>query len=441
MQLPGLFPLFPLFPQPKEQTVNGLPTLEQEALHGPAGEYALAVEPYTEACPTAVLVSVLVAFGNAAHRNAFMPVGGQTHYANEFALLVGPTATARKGESMQLGVRPIEQANPDWSNCLLGGFGSGEAIVDAVRDPTVGTVDGEEKVLDQGVSDKRLFVFEEELAHVIAVAGRDGSTLSSLWRKAWDGRRLENRTKARRLTATGAHVSALAGITPEELVRRMPETEYANGFMNRFLIVAVRRTRQLPSPPRIPPEFDSEWAERFGQALAYVRKGGAGAMHRAKAAELLWQEAYCDELSVERPGLAGAVCSRAEAHTLRLSMLYALLDCSRSIRYEHVQAALALWHYCERSAYLIFGDRLGDPIADAIVTELRERGRLTRTEANDLFGGHVKAGRLDEAFAVLTRLGQAYSVVESTNGRPLTVLFPCGKSELSGKSDGGKGER
>jgi hypothetical protein len=408
--------------------MNDLPQLEPEALHGPAGEYALAVEPYTEACPVAVLVSVLVAFGNAAHRNAFMPVGGQTHYANEFALLVGPTATARKGESMQLGVRPIEQANPEWHECMLGGFGSGEAVVDAVRDAVV-VLDGDEEKTEPGASDKRLLVFEEELAHVIAVAARDGSTLSSLWRKAWDGRRLENRTKVRKLTATDAHVSALAGITPEELVRRMPETEYANGFMNRFLIVAVRRTRQLPSPPRIPPDFDDEWAERFGQALAYVRKRGAGAMQRAKAAELLWQEAYRNELSVERPGLAGAVCSRAEAHALRLSMLYALLDCSRSIRHEHVQAALALWRYCEQSAYLIFGDRLGDPIADAILAELRERGRLTRTEVSAIFGRHRKAGELDLALALLIRLSLVRTVTEATDGRAVTVLFPCEISE------------
>jgi hypothetical protein len=111
-----------------------VPKLEQDALHGLAGEYAQAVAPYTEACPAAVLVATLVAFGNAVNRNAFMPVGGTTHYVNEFALLVGPTATSRKGDSMQLGIRPIEQANPEWRDCLLGGFGSGEAVVDAVRD-------------------------------------------------------------------------------------------------------------------------------------------------------------------------------------------------------------------------------------------------------------------------------------------------------------------
>ncbi|MGH3077236.1 MAG: DUF3987 domain-containing protein [Gaiellaceae bacterium] len=410
-----------------------LPVLEPAALHGPAGEYALAVAPYTEACPAAVLVSSLVAFGNAVNRNVFVPTGATTHHTNEFVLLVGPTAIGRKGDGMTIGIRPIELANPEWRECLLGGFGSGEAVVEAVRDAKRELDDeGNEKVVEAGAADKRLLVFEEELGHVIAVASREGSTLSSLWRKAWDGRRLENRTKGRRLIATDAHVSALAGITPEELLRKMPETEFANGFMNRWLVVLVERARLLPDPPRIPPAFDEEWSGRFAEALAYTRRSGAGMMKRVGAAKHLWDRAYREELSIRRDGLAGAICARAEAHTLRLSMLYALLDRSKTIRYEHVEAALALWRYCEQSAYMIFGHRLGDSTADAILDELR-RGELTRTDVNNLFGGHRKAGELDRALALLVRQRLAIVEERKTGGRLLTVYAPAEKAEEAEK--------
>jgi Protein of unknown function (DUF3987) len=411
--------------------VNGLPTLAPEALHGIAGEYATAVQPYTEAPTVAVLATTLVSFGSAVGRNAFVPVGGVTHYVNENVLLVGPTAIGRKGDAMQLGIRPIERANVEWRECQLGGFGSGEAIVDAVRDPTIVLEGDEEKVVDRGAADKRLLVHEEELSHVIAVAGRDGSTLSSLLRKAWDGRRLENRTKGHRLIATGAHVSALAGITAEELVRKMPDTEYANGFMNRFLVVAVRRVRSLSRPPAIPATFDRDWSEAFREALAFTRKRGAGAMTRADDGNELWDRAYVEELSVERPGLAGAVCARAEAHALRLSMIYALLDCSREIRRVHVEAALAFWRYCEQSAFMIFGDRLGDPAADTIREELRVSGELSRWEISNLFGRHRSAAALDRALLELVRLGLVREEQRATEGRPVTVYFPREESEVS----------
>ena len=62
---------------------------------------------------------------------------------------------------------------------------------------------------------------------------------------------------------------------------------------------------------------------------------------------------------------------RAEAQTMRLACLYALLDRSEKVRAEHLVAALALWTYCEASARWIFGDELGDPVADEILDALR----------------------------------------------------------------------
>jgi hypothetical protein len=410
--------------------MNELPKLEPEALHGIAGEYAAAVQSYTEAPIVGILAGTLVSFGSAVGRSASVPVGGVVHYPNEFGLLVGPTATARKGDAMQLGLRPVELAIPAWRDRQLGGFGSGEAVVDAVRDPDTRLEGDEEKIVDVGVTDKRLLVHEEELSHVIAVAGREGSTLSSLLRKAWDGRRLENRTKGRRLIATGAHISALAGITAEELVRKMPDTEYANGFMNRFLVVSVARARTLSRPPKIPATFDRDWGEAFREALQFAH-AQPGEMIRADDGNDLWDRAYVDELSVDRPGLAGAVCARAEAHALRLSMIYALLDCSREICEEHVAAALAFWRYCEQSAFLIFGDRLGDPVADTIRHEVRVRGELTRWEANNLFGRHRSAAELDRALLELIRLGLIREEQRATEGRPVTVYLPCEESEES----------
>jgi Protein of unknown function (DUF3987) len=339
-------------------------------------------------------------------------------------LLVGPTATSRKGEALRLGIRPVRLADNAWGARVSRGFGSGEAIVWEVRDPTRGLDDdGNEIDLEAGTEDKRLLIYEDELAHVLAVAAREGSTLSSLIRSAWDGTRLENRTKARKLLATDAHVSVLAAVTPEELRRRVPATEIANGFLNRFCLVAVERSQKLAEPPPIPGSVEAEYVRALTAALGFARRK-AGLMSRDQPARERWAKAYEEELSVDRFGLVGAACSRAEAHALRLSMLYALLDRSKTIGLAHVEPALALWRYCERSALLVFGDRLGDPVADAIVDALEQAGDggLTREEVRDVFSRHRSGAELDVAFDHLLAAGRVRIETEPIGGRPVTRI-------------------
>jgi hypothetical protein len=70
--------------------------------------------------------------------------------------------------------------------------------------------------------------------------------------------------------------------------------------------------------------------------------------------------------------LLGAICGRAEAQTVRLALIYAVLDGSDGvIKLPHLKAALALWRYYEASVLYVFGDSLGDPIADTILAALR----------------------------------------------------------------------
>ena len=88
-------------------------------------------------------------------------------------------------------------------------------------------------------------------------------------------------------------------------------------------------------------------------------------MRRDDQARDLWGRVY-PELSDGKPGLLGAVTSRAESQVMRLACVYALLDCSAEIRVEHLNAALAVWQYCHDSARFIFGDSLGDPTANEI---------------------------------------------------------------------------
>jgi hypothetical protein len=103
---------------------------------------------------------------------------------------------------------------------------------------------------------------------------------------------------------------------------------------------------------------------------------------------------------------------------LRLSVLYAVLDRAPSIRPAHLEAALAVWAYCEQSVLHLFGPRLGHPVADAILDALRRSGRLTRTQIRDLFTRHKGADQIEAALGTLAQANLARRTVRETGGRP-----------------------
>ena len=150
-----------------------------------------------------------------------------------------------------------------------------------------------------------------------------------------------------------------------------------------------------------------------------------------RTARECWIAAY-DELSRGEPGLAGAATARAEAHTVRLALLYALLDCSDVIRLEHLEAALAFWAYSAASARWVFGDSIGDPTADEIWTLARDRhDGITRTEVSNLFSRNKKAREIDRALQALIDAGrlERATIRDPRNDRTLTVWRPA--SELT----------
>src|SRR5262249_32437261 len=147
------------------------------------------------------------------------------------------------------------------------------------------------------------------------------------------------------------------------------------------------------------------------------------AVRRDDAAREIWRGVYSD-LSAERPGLTGALLARAEAHVLRLSMLYAVLDCSPLIRPEHLLAAIAVWDYAEASARYVFGDSLGDPVADELLRLLRtSKDGMSRTQIRDHFGRHQMGERIGRSLALLLENNLAYSKVVQTGGRPAEWWF------------------
>ncbi len=105
---------------------------------------------------------------------------------------------------------------------------------------------------------------------------------------------------------------------------------------------------------------------------------------------------------------------------MRMACIYAALDGCHQVRIEHLKAGLAVWRYCEDSARYIFGDALGDSVADAILDALRATGEqgLTRWEIYEQLGHHRSRERIGLALSVLADAGLATVTKEETGGRP-----------------------
>jgi hypothetical protein len=150
---------------------------------------------------------------------------------------------------------------------------------------------------------------------------------------------------------------------------------------------------------------------------------GAGELRWGESAKKIWVEVY-EELSEGEPGLFGAATSRAEAHVLRISAIYAAMDHSRTIEAEHLKAGLAVWEYAEASARYVFGEATGDPVADKILGALRRRPEgMSKTEISQLFGGHRRADRIEVSLSALEQQGLIRSETKATGGRSVERWF------------------
>lgn len=386
----------------------GWPTPPVPAVyHQLLGEIVERIAPHTEADPIAILTQLLIAFGAAAGRGAWFTVEATRHHPNEFMLLVGDSSKARKGSSWDHVRRLIAAADPSLEHRVLTGLSSGEGLIWSVRDPSGP---------DPGISDQRLLVIEPEFAAVLKTSAREISTLSPTLRSAWDGRPLAILTRTAPARATGAHISLIGHITREELRRHTTTIELANGYLNRFLLIACRRQRLLPEGGDQNPLHGSGLDRRLAAAIQHAQR--AGPLRLDDDARALWHDAY-QRLAQPQPGILGQVTARAEAHTIRVALLYALTDSAKQISPQHLTAALALQDYATRSAAWALTGATGQPLAEQIHAALQAHpGGLTRSQISDVLNHNQPAGQLDHALRALQNTGRATVTQIPTGGRP-----------------------
>jgi len=420
---PGIF-----FPNP----------MHEAAFIGPIGRWAKLILPRTEASVENLLMSGLIAFGNALGRSCFYEIGSTKHYPNEFLLIVGQTAKARKGTGLSEAKALMRELDPDWAKYRVkSGLASGEGLIHQIRDEKRAkqpvreggrVVDYQDVIVDEGVQDKRLLLVEEEFSRVLKISKREDNTVSDVIRLAWDSEILQVTAKKAGEIASDPHVSIIGQITREEFGSVVSPTDISNGLLNRFLFCAVHRSKLLPIQPPAPDPSQLGAIVAELKAVIDEVKDRPYRIGMTSEAAQEWQ-AFYNQLP-DRDGIIGNVTGRDAPHIIRIAMIYALSEDEADIDIRHLEAALAVWTYCEASVEWVFqrqaesdAKTLDDQLLEALAKVTGKglkRSEITKT----VFRGN-RTG--DEIKAILHRLVEKRRIkchkVRRSTGKPIEFWY------------------
>ncbi|QJT09509.1 DUF3987 domain-containing protein [Oceanidesulfovibrio marinus] len=424
------------------------PQFSSGACPGFLGEFVRLATRDSEADPAAVCITALIRFGaevygHAANQGPHIYVGETIHPPRLFAVICGNSSKARKGTSRHPVTKLFgrEHCQPAdlraWGVPLPakesgGPLSTGEGLAHHVRDESDEERERRQRqnpaepLREKG--DKRLVIIDEEFASGLACTKREGNTLSMGIRSFWDSGDYAPLTKNNPVVVRGAHISIITHITTQELAVCLGEVQAVNGFGNRFLWICARRSKLVALPSRMPDEEIAPLQRELWRCVGLAQQRGV--MTMTPNALELWKNVY-PELSQEYTGLAGSIINRAEAQTLRLALVYALLDAQGEIEEPHLHAALVMWRYAQDSALYIFGDRSVDPLEEKVLEALKG-GPLSSTELSSVLSRHVPKTRLKPLLQQLEAQQRISVTKEKGAGRPrivFTLRELCEKSE------------
>jgi hypothetical protein len=431
------------------------PRPDTACLYGLVGDVARAGSNNTEANPFAIALNFMTYLSAGIGRGAFTYVGNTRHHCRLFGLHVGRTGRGRKGDAASLVHRldtAIRGANEYGAPQVhTGGLSSREGLALMIHD---GWMAGKKEI--EPIHDKRLWVIESEFANILHQSKRDGNTLSSALRDAWDGVNIKPATKGHpRVWASHPHICLSAGITPGELHSLLAVRELTNGFANRFLTIWAERTASVPFPIATPQAEVNALAKRVLEVIDFA--GGLRFADRdvldvtmTAAAQGAYSKLYHGELNDQSAGeRITALLERRAPVLRRIAMLFALCDLKSVADVDHVEAALAWIRYWTDSVKFIFNQAV-DEVATAetnamsqkIIDFLGKQPKATRWElSKKCFGGHKTKAAIDAALDELLSASPARIVVESVDrpkdrpGSPTKMYSLAAKCAKSAKSE------
>jgi len=396
---------------------------------GLLGEVARIASHNTEVNPVSAALSFLSFIGANVGRDTFLLINNTYHHPRLFTLHIGRSSRGGKGDSQQLTHRirkRIEALEPDLlGKTHTGGLSSGEGLAAMIHDGYGET---------SAIKDKRLWVVEGELANVLKKVAREGNVLSATLREMWDGSDIKPAVKTRPMGATDPHIGMHACITPTELSKTMSRGEIDNGFANRFLMIWAENIGCVPFPKASTDSIIDDLAELSIDVIKfalgdYPDRTNSKEMYLSDSARLFYGQVYRQyKMPLDNELVAGLLARRAP-YTIRLAMLFALMEKTRVIEESHLRAAAAWVEYATQTVRFIFHSERQTEKATEInknavkildFLEDKPAGCSASDINNFCFKGHVNSAKIKEALHYLLTENPPLIISKksTTGGRP-----------------------
>lgn len=316
---------------------------------GPLGDAVEEAMPTSEADPIGVWASSLSLYSAAISRWVRMD---NRRPVVIWTVLAGRSAIGRKGYALGTATSLLEK--------VIGGFiytrkrsgiANGPTLVD-----TLSKLELETTGADGGI-DGRAIIIEEEWASVLKDQ-KKCSKFSTLFRQAWDGKPISNRTKKDGYQSVAQPLLGFtAHITPGEWAKYVSSSEALGGSYNRLLPVLVERSKMLPynSKPEIPDTSELldafEWAKEEGRVMRFSQEAGE------RYDEI---RAIVEDKMAELPELLASYMERSAEQVQRVSAVLSATVKSEEISRDAVEAAWQFVSYSMASVERLVKDAAAD---------------------------------------------------------------------------------
>lgn len=414
------------------------PTPTQDMFYGLAGQVAGIASQGTEINPVSASLAFLSFLGANVGRDTYLLINNTYHHPRLFTLHIGRSSRGGKGDSQQLTHRirrRIEVLEPDLlGKTHTGGLSSGEGLAALIHDGYGET---------PPIHDKRLWVVEGELANVLKKVAREGNVLSAVLREMWDGSDIKPAVKTRPMGVTDPHIGLHACITPTELTKTLGKGEIDNGFANRFLMIWAENVGCVAFPETTQEHIIDTLAELAMDIIKYSLGNYPDSknnkeMNLSESARLYYGHIYRQfKIPLDNEQVAGLLARRAP-YTIRLAMLFALMDKTRVIEIKHLKAAYAWVEYATNTTRFVFhSERQTEKAAEIkknavkilVFIEQEKAGVSSSDIHSQCFKGHLEAAKIKEALNYL--LTENPPLIEmgkdTTKGRP-KITYKLGNS-------------
>ncbi|MFJ9900235.1 DUF3987 domain-containing protein [Streptomyces sp. NPDC091280] len=365
----------------------------EEMKYGPLGKAVEAAMPTSEADPIGVWAASLSLYSSAISRSVRLESGRPVVV---WTVLAGLSSRGAKGTALRTSRGILSP--------LIGGYLDGRAEKGVASGPALVSWLAKYELDTKGTEggmDGRGLLIEDEWSESLAQQKRCPK-FASVFRTAWDGQPISNRTKKEGLTVVTRPLLGFHGhITPGEWKTSVTSSKALGGSFNRLLPVLVEQSKKLPFDqkpvyPAVPALKENyRWAISEERVISFTAEAGR-----------YWDQLrdIIDERLAGMPELLASYMERSAEQVYRVAAVLTASEKRTRISLKAVKAAWAFVSYSMTSVEKLVRDAADQSTKAMKTTEelvrdvlARYGGEASSTILLRALGTRINAAALKEA--------------------------------------------